>query len=878
MRIVQVGICAAVLAFAAPAQEVYAVVELGELEITQGRLEGSWHWAWDLQVGALLPRVQIDGDGHAGFAHDASGGFWSWNFESVMRDGRIHVQLPAARDVTGTLFLPDDDWKALRPVRFKIQAAKFAAANRSDYLDAERLRYLSLLQRGLPGGAWFRHRLHEIDRELGVERPFVEGTWARRNEIDEFAEAIELFGGGRAIAENLQLDRALADAGAEGADVDVTSIEGIKIKPIDWTQHLGNEAPALDPLAALIPHDQHAVFLPSASAAQRVIEEVERRGTAVAFVMGMPRAEEHALLQRYERQLGVELRALVALGDLVGSLALTGSDFEFRMGTDVALLLSSPRPAELREQLQQAGVELHELGGTFVLTNSKAQLARLRDVAAGKLAALAKEPEFRFFRLRYPLGAKDETAFAVLSDATIRRWCDPQWRIASARRVRAAALLGELTARHAADLAQPAVARRALPAEEAFAGLGTLRLDGGGVHSERYGTLTFLTPIVDLNVTRASAAEADAYRRWREGYERNWSGVFDPIAVQCTMQAGRVTTDVTVMPLILGSEYNWLRQLTRTAKLSARPLELAEPLAQLAFAIEPKSNPMRMVLGFAGGLGRELGADPFGWMGQTVAIYADQDPFWAELAQAKDREEFFEQNWHRLPLGLVVEVDSALKATAFLAGLRAYVQDTAPGMTQWQSIDHAGGTYVRVSPSPEAAAELSEFERRATFSYTVSGRRILVALNENLVRQALERGNKAPDPAPVPPGEHAWLRVGALAFDAVEALIGGELRTGMQVLAWRNLPILEEWARKFPGQDPVTVHERLFGVRLVCPGGGQYLQQREDGMLASSVFGHPAAPRTGPAWPPGWRGITGADFGLTFEQDGLRARAEVRSK
>ena len=44
------------------------------------------------------------------------------------------------------------------------------------------------------------------------------------------------------------------------------------------------------------------------------------------------------------------------------------------------------------------------------------------------------------------------------------------------------------------------------------------------------------------------------------------------------------------------------------------------------------------------------------------------------------------------------------------------------------------------------------------------------------------------------------------------------LRGWMQRLAWSNIAILNEWKRLFPDQDPVAVHERLWGVRPVCPG------------------------------------------------------------
>ena len=36
----------------------------------------------------------------------------------------------------------------------------------------------------------------------------------------------------------------------------------------------------------------------------------------------------------------------------------------------------------------------------------------------------------------------------MITDATIRRWCGPEWRIGASRRTRAAAAIAELQARH----------------------------------------------------------------------------------------------------------------------------------------------------------------------------------------------------------------------------------------------------------------------------------------------------------------------------------------------------------------------------------------------------------------------------------------------
>ena len=54
-----------------------------------------------------------------------------------------------------------------------------------------------------------------------------------------------------------------------------------------------------------------------------------------------------------------------------------------------------------------------QLNGAVVVTNSLAQLERLAKLGQG-IEPIASLDEFKFFRTRYPLGDKDETAFLFI--------------------------------------------------------------------------------------------------------------------------------------------------------------------------------------------------------------------------------------------------------------------------------------------------------------------------------------------------------------------------------------------------------------------------------------------------------------------------------
>jgi hypothetical protein len=95
-----------------------------------------------------------------------------------------------------------------------------------------------------------------------------------------------------------------------------------------------------------------------------------------------------------------------------------------------------------------------------------------------------------------------------------------------------------------------------------------------------------------------------------------------------------------------------------------------------------------------------------------------------------------------------------------------------------------------------------------------------------------------------------------------------------QNVAWRNEPILNEFRRLLPDQDPVQAYERVFGITLIDGGGGKYEWDPKWQTMQSSVYGSPEQPKSGPTVLDSIQGM-GGNFGVTFEHDGLRGRAEI---
>lgn len=915
-----VSLAALTWAAAAVADDAFYHVPNGELKFTEGTLPDAPApptWSARQRLRTMYPYVVLDGEGEA-----YVGGFNRWASPTQTLDlGDLAIRAPAGRDVVGRVFVPKADASGVAMVRFTVPASAARAEARKPFYEAKLSHYEELVSRGVPGAAWFRHQVREakiaLRQDSSIE-PAPDRPIAQRT--TDLTRTYDVFSGGRAMAENLQLDRVLQPTKPGDATVELDSIEGVTVGEIDWEPLIKDLDPELDPLAATIPADQHVVFFPSFAAAATMSDEVAQQGLPV-MQLTEPRAENERTLERYQRQLCLSIDAMARLlgPQLVGSVAMTGSDPYFPTGTDVAVLFEAPNPALLEQLLlarvalaaaaepaakpqegEVKGVAYHgarspdrsicsyvaRMKGVVVVTNSLPQLGRLIGVAKGRTEPIASLPEYKFFRGRYPRGDKEETALVFLSDATIRRWCGPRWRIATSRRTRDAAVIAELQATHLDKLVAGSAEPGPLYTDLPLADAGQLRLGPSGVVSPVHGTLGFMTPIAELSIDRVTKAEANAYAQWRDRYQRNWRWAFDPIALRLGVKDKKLSADLTVMPLILGTDYRWFVSVTEGAEIASGAGDPHNAPVHVVMAVNPKSPPFQFASNFAQTMAQGI---TLGWVGSSVAIYVDEDPFWDELAKLEgdQRQEFFEEEGYRVPIAVNVEVSSGLKLTAFLASLRAFVEQTSPGMTQWESLQYKNESYVKVSPTERARAGNEEWEEAALY-YSPSGNSLILTPSEAMLKRALDRRiarrkEQLDGKQPVA-SERPWLgaslamQVDWRLLEAVLRLSSQEYQAMMQSRAWGTLPILNEWKRRYPDRDPVALHQQLWHTRLLCPGGGTYVWNDEYRTMESTVYGHPGAPKLGPAIPPLAKSFTNGNFGVTFENQGLRARAMLERK
>ncbi len=813
------------------AEDAYYSLSLEKLTITDGQMPHPGTAAQRGGNGAqrqrLQPRAVVDGVGEA-FVNPLM--VWQPPPEGM----RLSVRAPAGKDVTGLLFMPNADWTGMVRLKFKIPTGLSEPAARQAFHVDKIAHYERLIDAGVPGAAWFRHEIRAEQIASGEKVDDNTQIGPRPVSSNELLDSFALFTGGRAISENIQLDRLLPPV--RGAElVDVETIEGITVPEIDWTKLTEGLSPEVDPLAALIPADQHAVFFANFNAFTRVADEARRNGTPV-LRLAEPQATDAKTLERYEQQLCLSLTGVARLigPGLVRSVALTGSDANFRTGTDLAILFDTTQPDVLErlllaqvalatannKEVERAPGEINglryegsrsphrevscyiaKLDRAVVVANSLYQLERLAAVTGGKTPALAGLPEYKFFRDRYRRGDQDETALVFLSDATIRRWCGPRWRIASSRQLRDLAVVTELTATYMDALAKNNVQPGPIHTDLPFASAGQITLTQRGVASSTIGALEFLTPIAEMHVDKVTRAEAEAYDQWRRGYQRNWRWAFDPIALRLSVSDEKLAADLSVMPLIWGSDYREMVAVTQGAEIKPGAGDPHDDVAHFVMSFNAKSPTVREASNFASTMAPGIGVEPLSWIGQSIAIYADDDPAWAELAKVAPEkwETDFPSLAAKLPIAIWFEVGSPLKATAFMTAARAFIEQTAPGMAHWEALSYKDKPYVKVSASEEAGGNAAELRNLAVY-YTLSGDSLTLSLSENVIQRALDRriareqnAGGAPAAATAWLGQNVAARADRKLLDVISAVTRDRVEQAMQALAWGNLPILNEW-------------------------------------------------------------------------------------
>ncbi len=798
------------------------------------------------------------------------------------------------------------------------------------------------IQSGIPGGPVFAWQLRGAEDALFeriAETGIDEVNRSGRNAVvldRSGGDLYNLFTASRTIQRNLGLQGGVREMNGDNhRTVDVDSIRGITVAEVDWKTLLaGKPEPKLDPLARCVPSDQHFLVFPSLAEAVRTAQMVEKSGLAL-FSKPLPDfggsdtnlvSTVSTAFSRYWTQFGLTPADFMEpeIAATVRTLAVTGSDLYFNEGTDIAVLFETTDAdalfARLNEKIEantadKDVIQIEEHGflvaadpdglnttgpdlamtartttdrtissyllrlndTTVLLTNSPYQLARLKDLEP--VDSLAGIEEFRFFRDRYALDDPGETAFAILSDAAIRRWCSPRWRIGQARRLVMQDAIGQLQAEHLDEIVadnfgenrkEPKeIAKKA--EEETHPARQLLDespcwLSGDGVRSETYGRYVFLTPVAELDLAKVSEAEQRGYERWRDEFEGLWRQSFDPVGIRLSFRENVSEIDFTVIPLnvLAARDYEWFSEIVGESRFDPGTARFDAPL-QFIVSLDMSRLPER----YENLITTLLTGASTGWIGNYASLYFDRDPYWDKAVEVLNNPEKQHlmmvgmplEDGSEFPFALEIGVKDPLLLTGFLAAARAYIEQTSPGTLEWGMRKHREHPYVCITGSEK------EIGAPVRLYYTTTGGKWTFTSNENVIRRAIDRGLEEPldkqwdkrdgktDARPEK-GDPGWLgsnlgfRFDGGTIDKAEALLAAITpRQSPDRLRKSLEPICAYYRTTCPNQDPGEIQQRLWGER--------FLTQEE---FDVSPFAD----------------IRDADFGITFELGGLRAKSRIR--
>ncbi len=762
----------------------------------------------------------------------------------------------------------------LQGFAFTFTPSDETVSNVERFSEIRGLHYKQLSEGHLPGTAWFKHRAGPS------EEPANNRNW-RRSELED---SFGIFSGGRAISENLALDRELIlSAGKDGETIPLTEIKGITVPAIDWKLRLPEGDAGVDALSLAIPEDQHAAFAKSLPDLLALIERAEKQFIPAAQAYSV-RSPFRTLATRYRVQMGLDVPTVGARLLPAKSVAITGGDPFFPQGTDVAFVMESDTPEVLYTallkiiqskaakvgaaeterdgdgysytsfQTEDRAFSSHvwRMGGVVAVSNSTMQIKRLIEVAKKDKGALGATDEYKFFRHRYPL-AEDETAFIFLSDATIRRWGGPELRIAASRRTRAVAALGELTSQ---ALSGEDVNDEYKPL------LGDAVWQDGRIRSSVFGSLDFVTPASELAIDTVTVPEKEAYERWRNGYENGWAQAFDPIAIRIRSNGDDFELDLSVMPLSVDSDFSEFVSLCGNAELSDMARWVSdESLFHAAVALDTKSETFgkydRQIIEFL----PDLNVKPLGWMTGSVSLDLEESLFWEATGEG-DFDRFT-----ATPLVLRIGSNSRLKLALFMTAIKNAVETSAPDSVKWETRKRGGKSYV-VLTGNEMGSDFHIY-------YSTQPGALILTLREDSMLRAISRENHKISEEEIdllPPPTQLMLDTSPAFLAGLSGFFGSAGAIDrVQQESWKALPILNEWHRKFADKDPLAVQFLHYGEDIFCPGGKGYRWNPEAMTMESVAFGFPSKPRTESAKIQGIMEFQNVGTSLKFLDDGLRA-------
>ncbi|HSI06136.1 MAG TPA: hypothetical protein VLC93_16740 [Myxococcota bacterium] len=576
---------------------------------------------------------------------------------------------------------------------------------------------------------------------------------ARRNDVftNDIDDAMAFYTGAASLRDAMQTQRALRIRRTGKRTVPIAQVEALALPAHPWarlSQELGAKA-SFEPLAAAVPAGMLYMHASSAKALHATVDTLTDRLLGVVQASGIDSGGGD-IVKRYADQLGLESSpAMSVLADTaIDGIAIASSDPFFREGTDVTVAFHVTNAALLKTGLAKKLEDLkarfttssssyklgaHEVGMTasadgavnrhqldlgdvILVSNSRAALERFVAVRDSGAPSIAAGGDFAYMRSLYPYDRAGEDAFAFIGDAFVAHVTSPAFKIASARRVQAAAdvravsyaaLLYAWLEGHAPTSVDQLVNSKLLDKNELVHEGGERITFDPATGARSPSTTGFMKPIIETAIDKVTAEERDAYATFRGEYEMVWSKYIDPAALRVSSRGKALTLDVRMLPITNRGDYSDMESL-------AGPARIAAPAVRDGFSWASAVGPEASLRRELEGTGRSFMGNDFslGWLGTWVTAGAmDRAGLYdlvvasgslGEVEKKEDDEQvgFVPPVWRtalqRAPLYVGAEVRNPVALAALLTGARRMVEQAAPGLVEWTTEEPIDGQPVSV--------------------------------------------------------------------------------------------------------------------------------------------------------------------------------------
>ena len=646
--------------------------------------------------------------------------------------------------------------------------------------------------------AFYAFAAARVEERYAPTPSVATGNARNRRSRNELERLMDTTTGLTSIEEAIQADRPLWLDGARTKPT--ISISTVKPPPLASHPFVAmlnalHKAVPEEKLASATPAEFYYARANDLNVLFKIVDQLDAWATPALNVLE-GRGEDHALTARTLTQLGLERGPLSrALGtQVVGELALVGSDPYVREGSDVTLLfrvkqkslfdmaVSGSLAAHLaahgggsdkvidaggtpiRVQTSTDGaVRQHRagVGDLEIVSNSLAATRRVLLAIAGKAPRLSDEPDLRYMLARGGNATSDAVLF--MGDRFVSEVIGPRQKILEARRILACAEL--LVPGYAALLYGWLEGRVPASTDELIAA-GWLKREelnhvidnspivftpGAGARSS-WGTPAALTPLYDLpSPTLVTETEKSAYARFAESYQRSWQQYVDPVLVRIKVETvgkdTRLIADVRVLPLIESSEYRELNELVGKARVVTPTLTSG---LRTVFAIGADAK-LRRELNHLMGSSPLAGRFVLDWLGDWLlfgvedrpeigaALLAIEPSAVPQAPGAEPRNRKFDAQLGaiaRAPLYLAIGIRNMLGAAVFLTGARKLATEAAPGVVEWGE----GAPYktARVVHIAVAAKSIGQGTPSIGLYYTLFDGVFIISFSERTVQSLVD--------------------------------------------------------------------------------------------------------------------------------------------